>query len=213
MLLSAIPDHHFYHIQSHCLDSGWRYATGFVYTRNPLYGAKFHMLIRYILGRGNENLVIKLLWSMTIPAPVERLAKWDAVCGWSGYEEWESRLSQFLEFKDHFRLWGYDEDRVRIITRLNSKEEFPGPADWEYDQLEEYNKMEGKIFEIEPFTKEFVWEEVWESARISYGLMWDPEEGHFRFIQADELKRNDECLSARCKKVEDEVSAVQIPIR
>lgn len=55
----------------------------------------------------------------------------------------------------------------------------PDLVDWDPKQWEEYDEYEDKIYKIDPVSREFVYKKLWESVRISYGLMWDPVEGHF----------------------------------
>jgi hypothetical protein len=50
----------------------------------------------------------------------------------------------------------------------------PNEIDWDPPQQEEYKECEDKIFEIDPISKEFVWKELWEEVRMSYGFAMGP---------------------------------------
>jgi hypothetical protein len=171
--LSNIPDHHFSHIRSLCLDFGWHTSGGlhtfggFLHHKvdqsmsdsedqslsdsddqfnDPFYvvvdepppfdGIK--RLLDAVLRKGSEKLVVKLLWTTSVSIPVQRETVWVEEEEHWGCGEFMSHVEGFRSFREWFRTWGYNEDRVRLISRLQWKDERPDELNWEGVEMEKY---------------------------------------------------------------------------
>lgn len=50
------------------------------------------------------------------------------------------------QFKDSFKSsFKYDENRIRVITRVTWKDEMPDEIDWDPPQLDEYEENEDRL--------------------------------------------------------------------
>lgn len=158
----------------------------------------FKELMDDILRRGNKNLVVKILWNTTVSIPLQTESTWNEELGQWGlyYTMWrkskfhENHLGTILKFKDKFRELGYDEERVRLITRINWVDNWPGDKYWNQWQWEEYEEDEPKIWMIDPLEKKIVWRAMYweEGVRLSYGLMWDPFRGHYDYLEYGQVE-------------------------
>jgi hypothetical protein len=191
--LSLIPDTHFCHIRSLCLDFGWHPDRGFVYGcfpqdqwDDPAYSASIassehpplddmKQLLDEILRQGSDNIIVKLLWTTSLSIPRQHEVVYENERDWEDGDYPTPALAPAL-FRDWFRTWGYSEDRVRLITRIQWRNnEFEDP-NWEEIEGEKYEEYEQSMFEMDPDSGDLIWEEEGTSIRISYGLPWPMDE-------------------------------------
>jgi len=133
------------------------------------FGREERELIDSILERGNDRVIIKLLWSTTLYSPLEARSHEE------NKEYYRSGVlsAEFRDFRKAFAKWGYG-DRVRLISRVSWLDELPNEDFPEVMESDRYDQTEDLIWEIDPISEEFLWRSGWKSVQISYGLLWDP---------------------------------------
>jgi hypothetical protein len=202
--ISTIPSHCFCLIRSLCFDLDWVDPSGFLRPgycgcrkRQPSYCvycrlsiARFiedlDQLIEHVLSHGNEGLVVKLLWSTTMSIPLEQRCTWREDEKRYMHENIECHSAGFRRFITEFKSLGYDQQRIRVITRVAWKDEMPQSYgkgmkvsdDWD-GQLFDWDEHVKEVFRIDPVSKAFVAWDLWKGVCLSNGLMWDPIQGHF----------------------------------
>jgi hypothetical protein len=97
--------------------------------------SKLKSLFDEILRRGNDKLVIKVLWSASISTRFGILsAREKKRCP----EHVRNMASESSRFRSWFRTWGYDESRIRLITRVAWRDRIrDSDSDWDWDNDEE----------------------------------------------------------------------------
>lgn len=179
--LSAIPDQHFRLIKGLRLDYGFYSPAIPGCLCRADWFEYFERIIGNILIRGGEDLVINIQYCDEI-GPC-------AMTSFDNYRGYKAvvQLDNFWEcFKDHFRKQGYNVDRIKIVA-IQKFKCVKGPiiplgddndsdtsscgtldedgVGWNYALLNEY---ENEIFEIDPISKDFVWD-VWEKPIMRNG--------------------------------------------
>jgi hypothetical protein len=96
--LEAVPDHQFCYIQNLCFDFGWHPTTGFV--PDGRSASPERKLLDSILHRGNDRLVVKVLWSTSMSSGLEGLSKRERE-KWP--EDFRNMASEFRRFRKRFR--------------------------------------------------------------------------------------------------------------
>ena len=134
-----------------------------------MFGREEKELIDGILERGDDKVIIKLLWSTTLYSPLEGRSHEEN----KEYHGTGVLSAEFRNFRKAFAEWGYG-DRVRLITRVSWLDELPNEDFPEVMESARYHETEDLIWEIDPVSEKFIWRSGWASVRISYGLVWDP---------------------------------------
>jgi hypothetical protein len=182
--LAIIPDDHFRHIPSLCLDFGWHTTYGIVDPWLPSPGTaderphydKERRLLDHILSKGSKTIVVKVLWTTSLSMPLESSCTWqydqgDGYSGW-GCDNLLSELDDPVLFEEWFRSWGYC-DRVRLITRVQWQDEWPDEINWEGVEIARYCDSEDKMFKIDPISKKMIWNDEKTVVRMPDGLVWE----------------------------------------
>jgi hypothetical protein len=132
--LAAIPDHHFYLIQSLCFDFLWRDPSGLPLshrenttgsTGDHKFTQDLDKVIEKVLHQGNKGLAVKIFWSTAMSTPLERLCTWNEDEQIYMYKKMESHSAQFRRFNAKCKSLGYDENRIKLVARVEWSDDMP----------------------------------------------------------------------------------------
>ncbi|KAF2670660.1 hypothetical protein BT63DRAFT_454848 [Microthyrium microscopicum] len=169
--LSAIPDDMFKCLTSLCIDLGFHWVP--VGGLTPVYNPQQEMLLKDLLRRGNENLVIKVLWYTTLLLQVD---------SGRAINTGRPKIGEFYfcanngeeidDFKDWYNSW--KEGHVQLFTRISWRDGWPDwHWEWEYEE-QKYEQWE-KIFatdNVSPSEIDFRYDFIYKRIDIEDGLSW-----------------------------------------
>ena len=65
---------------------------------------------------------------------------------------------------------------MRLITRVQWKDEWPDEINWERVEIDRYRDSEHKMFKIDPISKKLIWKEEKTVLQMLTGLVWELEQ-------------------------------------